>query len=84
MGHAGPHVGLDLEPVDVAIHHGPDLVKLVMEREEFEQRAVVGIFVQRGGPFVVEVVGNACCGTNSRHCRRRRAERYQTRLTLQE
>lgn len=37
-------------------------MELIMERQEMPKRSVVGIFLKRSGPFVVEVISNAGCG----------------------
>src|ERR1700722_5767386 len=58
--YAPPHAGFNIEELGVVIHHCPDLVELVVPRQEVAQGTVVLIFLDGHGPLILDdVVGDS-------------------------
>ena len=60
-GHAKPHAGFDTQDLAGAIHDGPDLVELIVSREEVAQGPAIGVLLDGGGPSVIHVIGDSRC-----------------------
>jgi hypothetical protein len=44
------------------IHDRPNLMELVVSCVEVPQRAEISILLGGNGPFVIQVIGDSCCG----------------------
>lgn len=58
-GYPESDAGFDIHDLAVVIHHCPHFVELVVQCFEVTQGPHVGVFLDGGGPLVVEVVGRA-------------------------
>src|SRR3974390_762238 len=61
VGHTEPDASLDIQKFVVVIHDRPDFVELVTYRQELAQRPIIGILLERGGPLIIEIIGDARC-----------------------
>ena len=58
-GHANSHAGFDTQNPARAIEHGPDLVELVISRDEVAQGPAIGVLRGGNGPFFIHSLGDS-------------------------
>ena len=61
-GYAKAHAGFDAQNFAAAVKGGPNLVKLVIQRNEVAKRTIVVILLEGKRIFIVKVIGDSRCG----------------------